>query len=113
MALFRYTFPIPNHYNNGITEQHVYFESTSCPSPDQISKELKEKHEAELVLAKKHPDWGPFLFEYQACLTAIAQIEGKKRLPVLKSSQISGNVFCETDFGRHPLSIYKIEPISI
>lgn len=109
MAIFRYTFPIPNYYNDGVFMKHVYFEAEDCPSHPQVVAALKKKHSEEVELSREHPEWGPWVFEYQGCLTAIEQIKDDGILPRCGKTQKQVNTFCNTDFGSHPLTCYRVE----
>ncbi len=112
--IFQFKFPIPNYECNGIFYKEVYFEGSRCPTHHEVVAALCAMNAEEQYHAKRHPEHGPFLFEYFACLEAIDQISNNNgQLPMIAGNLVQTNVFCETDFGRKPLTVTRIQTITL
>jgi len=75
---------------------------------------ILDKAEAqECTWERDHLDWGPFTHPYAACIEAINQIRENGEFPILRGALVQTNTFCETSFGRYPLSVQRINPFII
>jgi hypothetical protein len=112
--LFRFRFPIPNYENNGIFFQDLYLTSEHCPTVDDVVTILRRENQKEIVMSHEHPEWGPYLFCYGACLHAIEEIREGDSFPKLSGPNlVESNAFCETEFGTHPLTLTLLVPIPV
>lgn len=113
MPVYCYTFPIPNYYEDDVFDQHIYFEGNHCPDKETVIAILKANHD-EQVAASKGQWWEGLSTTSERCL---ACIETAERWPKVgnggEGSLVATNTFCETKFGRKPLSVKLIQPFKI
>lgn len=121
MNIYRFTFPIENYEGNGIFEQHIYFESKSCPTHEQVVEELKRANQEEVETLKKFAEQDgrdDYRSYYMGCKSSFESylgiIEGMdEKLPYLCGRLVQTNTFCDTRYGRQPVSVSKLFPLRV
>lgn len=104
MPIFRFIFPITNYYGDGIFEKHVYIEAPTrqCPTKEQVRAILVREREKEM----KWPE-AAACDELGECLKCMDTVEN---WPWLSEAMYETNSFCETKWGRQPLTATRLMP---
>ena len=106
MAIYCFTFPIPDDYGEGVVYKRVYFESDTCPSHTQVVEKL-------YWLAEEKMGYSGGSCEYADCYKAAKNIKDGAKLPCLYNAMIRDNVFCEVRGESYPISVELVKPIKI
>ena len=112
MALFLYTFPIPNDEGNGIFEKHIFLEGDKCPTRAEmldILKKIDRQHEKE----NKGTFAEGWETEPHKCIECLKSVEAEDWPVCIPGHLIMTNTFCDTEFGRQAISCQIIEPFKI
>ena len=109
--IVRYTFTIDNEYDDGTFEKSVYFEGECYPSKKEVIAALELENEKEHQLEKDRPEWGPFVFEYEACLGTISRC---LQFPTLYSRLVHTSEKASTLLGRPgSIAATRLDPIPL